>query len=98
MWPGTQAYEDSTLTLDDDAPADEVDVLDEGPVDDGEQLCADDSEIDPHVLQLIREVEDPFGSEKFERKAPPTLPQPDRARSVPNLPKVKSSAFKRILR
>ena len=97
MWPGTEAFEDSTATLDEDAPADEVDELDDGPVDDGAQL-ADESEIDPHILQLIREVEDPVGYEKFERKAPPTLPQPDRARSVPNLPKVKSSAFKRILR
>lgn len=98
MWPGTAASEDSTATLDEDAPADEVDELDDGPVDDGAQLCADESEIDPHILHLIREVEDPVGYEKFERKPPPTLPQPDRARSVPNLPKVKSSAFKRILR
>ena len=67
-------------------------------VDDGAQPCAEASEIDPAILELIREVEDPTGGERFERKARPQLPQPDRARSVPNLPKVRSNAFTRILR
>lgn len=34
----------------------------------------------------------------FAGKKPAELPQPDRARSHPDLPRVKSTAFKRILR
>lgn len=93
-WPD-EGDDDPGATLGDDDEGDEV-LADD--VDDGAQPCAEASEIDPAILELIREVEDPTGGEKFERKARPQLPQPDRARSVPNLPKVRSNAFTRILR
>ena len=93
-WPDEEE-DDPGVTLGDDEGEAET-LPDE--VDDGAQPSADASEIDPAILELIREVEDPTGGEKFERKARPQLPQPDRARSVPNLPKVRSNAFTRILR
>lgn len=92
--PTDEDEDDPGVTLGDD---EDDDVLPDD-VDDGAQPSADTSEIDPAILELIREVEDPTGGEKFERKARPQLPQPDRARSVPNLPKVRSNAFTRILR
>lgn len=56
---------------------------------------------DPLSLQLIREVEEAVGkvaNSGFEAQRPAELPQADRARSSPDLPKVKSSAFKRVIR
>ncbi|MFT3838980.1 MAG: hypothetical protein QM723_18515 [Myxococcaceae bacterium] len=55
---------------------------------------------DPKVLELIREVEHAVGkvaNSGFDKR-PPELPQADRAASSPDLPKVKSSAFKRVIR
>ena len=92
-WPDEEE-DDPGATLGDDES--EEALPDE--VDDGAQPSADPSEIDPAILELIREVEDPTGGEKYERQPRPQLPQPDRARSVPNLPKVRSNAFTRILR
>jgi hypothetical protein len=84
------AYDDEVEGPGDEAFADE-------PEDEGEQL-EDAGAVDPAVLALIREVEQPNERVSFDLKRPPELPQPDRAKSVPNLPKVKSSAFRRILR
>ena len=56
---------------------------------------------DPQALEWIREVEElveSVANTGFEPDRPPELPQPDRARSVADLPKVKSSAFRRLLR
>lgn len=56
---------------------------------------------DPLSLELIREVEEALAkvaNSGFEAQRPAELPQADRARSSPDLPKVKSSAFKRVIR
>ena len=88
-------------TLDDDGlfgeAFDEGDTVENEPVDEGEQE-SDLSLVDPAILALITEVETPNELTVFEDTRPPTLPQPDRAKSMPDLPKVKSSAFIRILR
>ena len=83
-----------TLTDEDDEA---LEVDDDANVDNGPQP-EDLSLADPASLALIREIDQPTELTTFEDQRPPTLPQPDRARSVPNLPKVKSSAFTRILR
>lgn len=93
---------DATLTDDDElaeehAPDEDTTELGDGPVDDGEQP-EDLEAADPAVLALIHEVEHPTERTSYDDERPPQLPQPDRARSVPNLPKVKSNAFIRILR
>lgn len=49
--------------------------------------------------ELADEGEAPEGEgDGFAEQKPAELPQPDRARSHPDLPRVKSNAFKRILR
>ncbi len=90
-----------TETLDDDGVLAEAfgegETAENEPVDEGEQE-EDLSLVDPSILALIAEVETPNELTAYDDTRPPSLPQPDRAKSVPNLPKVKSSAFIRILR
>ena len=87
--PDCTFEEDLDDTLDED---DEAMTLD-----DGDQL-EDLDTADPEVLALIREVEAPNELTSFDEVAPVRLPQPERAPSVPNLPKVRSSAFFQIFR
>ena len=44
-------------------------------------------------LELVEEVE----NDGYEKQPRPSIPQPDRARSSPDLPRVKSSSFKRFI-
>ncbi len=69
----------------DDSADEEEDFADELP--------AGDPSVEGNADSTEEREGDDFGGE-----APVTLPQPDRARSAPDLPKVKSSAFKRLLR
>lgn len=62
---------------------------DELPAD--EDFVGDEEEEAPVELA---EVED----DGYAKGRPAELPQPDRARSHPDLPKVKSNSFKRIIR
>ncbi len=46
----------------------------------------------------ILAFDNPQGVEHFGKNRPPAIPQPDRARSAPDLPKVKSNAFTRFFK
>lgn len=61
---------------------------DELPAD--EAFAGDEDEAE----EVVAEVDD----DGFSKDRPAELPQPDRARSHPDLPKVKSGVFKRIIR
>ncbi|MGV3621455.1 MAG: hypothetical protein ACO1OB_11595 [Archangium sp.] len=56
-----------------------------------DELPADEAMFSEETGELVEEGDDYAAKKKAE------LPQPDRARSHPDLPKVKSNAFKRIL-
>ena len=80
------------MTGEPDAPAESID--------DGEQPCSI-ADADPEALALNREVTELAQSTeltRFDRQAPTQLPQPDRAQSVKDLPKVTSGSFPRLLR
>lgn len=71
---------------DPDDPADEDEDF-------ADELPAGDPRVEAQAAAASEVDGDGFGG-----AAPTELPQPDRARSAPDLPKVKSSAFKRLLR
>ena len=65
-------------------------------------LCDDDGDelrtpTDDEMVLLEPEEEEPLAVTSGFEKKKPALPQPDRARSAPDLPRVKSSAFKRFI-
>lgn len=69
---------------------------DDDHLDDGEQPTSPGS-VDPEALALIDEVEELTESvtgSGFDPRRPPTLPQPEKGGSVPNLPKVRSNSFR----
>jgi hypothetical protein len=75
----------------DGEPEGEDDELDESG--DEVDFAKLDDEGNPVTIELEEVADD-----DFERRRRAMLPQPDKGRSEPNLPKVKSSAFTRFLK
>ena len=71
---------------------DEAEAEDELPAD--EAFAGDDSD----EVDEVEASEPAEEADDFSKRRPAALPQPDRARSHPDLPKVKSSSFKRMLK
>lgn len=80
---GTDEEED----FDDELPADELFAGED------EEFLDDEYAEEEEVEELEEVVADGYTAEK-----PPEIPQPDRAKSHPTLPRVKSTSFKRIIR
>lgn len=74
------------------ADADEVVELEHWDAADGSSEEDFDEELPAEAEALVETSDDLYGA------APEQLPQPDKGHSMPDLPKVKSSAFKRILK
>ena len=80
-------------------PPDVPEAEEEHDVDDGEQPTSL-ALADPEALALIAEVDELTESvtgSGFDPRRPPALPQPEKGGSMKDLPKVRSSAFRRTL-
>ncbi len=75
----------------DGEPEPEDDELDET----GDEVDFASLDDDGHPVTITL---DEVATDDFERRRRAALPQPDKGRSEPNLPKVKSSAFTRFLK
>lgn len=81
-----------------DGTEDDEEVDDELPADEhfeGDEAFDDEDEGEDEAPLAAQGAET---SDDFSKKRPATLPQPDRARSHPDLPKVGTSSFKRLIR
>lgn len=75
-----------------------VELLTWDPELDGEEEEEEfEDELPADEAMFAEGAEQPEGDD-FAAKKPAELPQPDRARSHPDLPRVKSTAFKRLIR
>lgn len=74
--------------FDDELPADEA----------FEGAKLDDDDPEWAEAEAIADALEEVDADGFTAGKKPELPQPDRARSHPDLPRVKSSAFKRVIR
>lgn len=83
---------DEDADFEDEVPADEGAYAKARSAEDLEEDETFDEEPDDEAATGELTSDDYSGERRVE------LPQPDRARSSPDLPKVKSSAFKRIIR
>ncbi|MFZ5445070.1 MAG: hypothetical protein ACOZQL_34085 [Myxococcota bacterium] len=65
-----------------------------------DEACDDELPADEHFAGEPDDDEPPVEAAEddgYSGQRPPELPQPDRARSHPDLPRVKSSSFKRFI-
>ncbi len=87
-WDPSDGTEDDEDDLDDELPADEAFAGDE---DLDEALGAEPLEEEPVTVEEV-------AADGYTGKKKAALPLDDRARSHPDLPRVKSTAFKRFIR
>jgi len=87
--PSDGTDEDDDEAFDDELPADENFEGEEVDFDDGDEEAVEGDE-----LVSLEEVD----ADGYSKDKPAEIPQPDRAKSHPDLPRVKSSAFKRFIR
>jgi hypothetical protein len=65
--------------------------------DEGDELAPPSAEEMAAMLAEDHEFVEEVESDGFQKQPRPSIPQPDRARSSPDLPRVKSSSFKRFI-
>lgn len=90
-WDPSDGTDEDEAGFEDELPADEN--FDDEAFDDEDEEFFDEEEVEDGEVVLEEVAADGYTGEKQAE-----LPQPDRARSHPDLPKVKSTAFKRIIR